>query len=90
MPCSLLIEYTAIAFAIAAIAFSLFSNMIKSSNCNNLYFFNQIKGIERLETFEREVNLNADQKRLWFEKIRDVNDRKLIDSVPISMNYFTM
>ena len=55
-----------------------------------MYFFNQIKGIERLETFEREVNLNADQKRLWFEKIRDVNDRKLIDSVPISMNYFTM
>ena len=40
-----------------------------------------------LESLEREVNLNADQKRLWFEKIRNVNDKRLIDSMPISMNY---
>jgi len=53
-----------------------------------LYFFNQIKGIEHLETFEREVNLNADQKRLWFEKIRDVNDKRLIDSMAINLISF--
>ena len=53
-----------------------------------MYFFNQIKGIEHLETFEREVNLNADQKRLWFEKIRDVNDKRLIDSMAINLISF--
>ena len=36
----------------------------------------------------REFNLNADRKRLWFEELRDVNDRRMIESMPISMNYF--
>jgi len=33
------------------------------------------------------VNLNADRKRMWFEDLRDVNDGKMIDSMPLSMNY---
>jgi len=34
------------------------------------------------------VDLNADRKRLWFEKLTDVNDGKIIDLMPISLNYF--
>ena len=49
---------------------------------------NSIEGIGKFSTVERRVNLNADRKRLWFEKLRDVNDGKMIDSMPISMNYF--
>jgi len=37
---------------------------------------------------ERKVDLNADRKRLWFEELRDINEERLIDSVPISLNYF--
>ena len=38
--------------------------------------------------FEREVNLNADKKRLWLEKIENLEVNKINQSVPISMNYF--
>ena len=43
-----------------------------------------------LESLERGINFNADQKRLWFEKIRDVKDKKLINSMPISLNHFIL
>ena len=47
-----------------------------------------INQIGKFKTVERLVNLNADRKRMWFEKLVDVNDGKLIDSMPISLNYF--
>ena len=43
-----------------------------------------------LESLERGINFNADQKRLWFEKIRDVKDKKLINSMTISPNHFIL
>ena len=46
-----------------------------------------IQDIGKFKTVERLVNLNADRKRLWFEDLRDVNDGKMIDSLPISMNF---
>ena len=49
---------------------------------------NSIGDIGKFKTVERLVNLNADRKRMWFEKLVDVNDGKLIDSMPISLNYF--
>ena len=49
----------------------------------NWYFIEQ----NFLESLEREVNLNADQKRLWFEKIRNVNDKRLIDSMAINLDF---
>ena len=33
------------------------------------------------------MNLNADRKRIWFEDLRDVNDGKMINSMPISMSF---
>jgi len=47
-----------------------------------------ISDIGKFKTVERLVNLNADRKRIWFEELRDVNDGKMINSVPISLNYF--
>jgi hypothetical protein len=35
----------------------------------------------------REFDLNADRKRTWFEELRNVNDRKIIDSMQISEFY---
>ncbi len=48
---------------------------------------NTISDIGKFKTVERLVNLNADRKRLWFEELKDVNDGKVIDSIPISLNY---
>ncbi|OLB91883.1 MAG: DNA polymerase [Thaumarchaeota archaeon 13_1_40CM_38_12] len=47
-----------------------------------------ISEIGKFKTVERLVNLNADRKRMWFEQLKDINDGKMIDSTPISMNHF--
>jgi hypothetical protein len=49
---------------------------------------NSIGEIGKFKTVERLVNLNADRKRMWFEELRNVNDGKMIDSLPISLSYF--
>jgi len=46
-----------------------------------------IGDIGKFKTVERRVNLNADMKRLWFENMIDVNDGRMIDSMPISMSF---
>jgi len=46
-----------------------------------------INQIGKFKTVERLVNLNADRKRMWFEELVDVNDRKMIDSMPLSLNF---
>ena len=46
-----------------------------------------ISDIDKFNVIERLVDLNADRKRLWFEKLTNVNDGKIIDSMPISLNY---
>ena len=47
----------------------------------------RISEIGKFNVIERLVDLNADKKRLWFEKLTDVNDGMMIDSMPISLNY---
>ena len=49
---------------------------------------NDIATIGKFRMIERKVDLNADRKRLWFEELRDINEERLIDSLPISLNYF--
>ena len=43
--------------------------------------------IGKIKTFEKEVNLNSDRKRMWFEDLKDVKDGKTIDSLHISLNF---
>ena len=38
--------------------------------------------------YEREINLNADQKRFWLERIESIDAKVLNESMPISVNYF--
>jgi len=47
-----------------------------------------ISDIGKFNVIERLVDLNADRKRLWFEKLTDINDGIMIDSMPISLNHF--
>ncbi|MDF2426251.1 MAG: hypothetical protein OPY08_07505 [Nitrosopumilus sp.] len=46
-----------------------------------------VRNVGKFQTIERRVNLNADDKRMWFEDLLDVNDGKIINSMPLSMNY---
>jgi len=47
-----------------------------------------ISDIGKFNVIERLVDLNADRKRLWFDRLIDINDGMMIDSMSISMNYF--
>lgn len=49
---------------------------------------NSISEIGKFKTVERLVNLNADRKRTWFEEITDINEKKMIDSAPVSLSFF--
>ena len=48
---------------------------------------NSIDQIGKFKTVERLVNLNADRKRSWFEKLTDINDGKMIDSLSLSLSF---
>jgi len=43
--------------------------------------------IGKFKIVERLVNLNADRKRMWFEKLVNVNDKKRIRSLPLSLQW---
>lgn len=47
-----------------------------------------ITEIGKIKEYEREVNLNADQKRFWLGNIESLELKKMNNSVPISMRYF--
>jgi uncharacterized protein YfeS len=49
---------------------------------------NKIKDIGKIKQKIKKLDLNADRKRQWFEEITDINERKMIDSVSISLSYF--
>ena len=63
-------------------------NVLRVGRLRTSILSNSIGEIGKFKTIERLVNLNADKKRLWFEKLRNVNDGKIIDSMPINLNYF--
>ncbi|MBS3925138.1 MAG: DNA polymerase [Nitrosarchaeum sp.] len=50
---------------------------------------NNIKNIGNISTISREINLNADRKRLWLDTITNINQKSANESVPISLNHFT-
>ena len=65
--------------------------MFKINRVNRLrtaILSNDIATIGKFRMIERKVDLNADRKRLWFEELRDINEPRLIDSLPISLNHF--
>lgn len=49
---------------------------------------NDIDKIGKIKPNVREVNLNADRKRLWLGTIKSVDSKIMNESVPISMTHF--
>ena len=46
-----------------------------------------IQNIGKFKTVRRLVNLNADRKRMWFEELRSVNDKIMVNSIPINLGH---
>ncbi|MGI0062749.1 MAG: hypothetical protein ACREBA_09895 [Nitrosotalea sp.] len=49
---------------------------------------NQISEIGKIKEVVKQVNLNADRKRLWLGNIESIDSKVMNESVPISLNYF--
>ena len=62
--------------------------MLRVNRLRTAILSNSIEEIGKFKTVERLVNLNADRKRLWFNELKNIEDEIMIDSMPISLNYF--
>lgn len=47
-----------------------------------------VDNVGKFSEIERELNLNADKKRLWFERLENIDSKFMNESIPISMSYF--
>ena len=45
-----------------------------------------IKDVGKFKTFKREIDLNADTKRFWPEKIRTIHSDSCVESMPLDVN----
>lgn len=50
---------------------------------------NNIENIGKFSVITREINLNADRKRIWLGGIKSIGEKITNESVPISLNQFT-
>lgn len=62
--------------------------VLRTNRLRSSILSGNVQDVGKFQTIERRVNLNADDKRMWFEELRNVNDCKMIDSMPVSMYHF--
>jgi len=63
-------------------------NVLRNSRLRSSIIQNKIQDIGKIRPITREVNLNADRKRLWLGKISSIDDCNVNESMSISLNYF--
>jgi hypothetical protein len=62
--------------------------VLRNSRLRSSILQDSISEIGKIQEFTREIDLNADRKRLWLGKLESVNSKVMNDSMPISMNHF--
>ena len=63
--------------------------LLRSARLRSSILQDNISEIGKIKEYEREVNLNADRKRLWLGSIKSIDDKIMNESMPLSMNHFT-
>lgn len=61
--------------------------VIRNTRLRTAIIQNRLSDIGKFKEITREVNLNADRKRLWLGQLKSV-DNQFNDSTPISLNHF--
>ena len=53
---------------------------------------NLLKGtfdnIRKFSKVIKDLDLNTDKKRMWFEDLKSIHDGKMTDSLPLPFNFF--
>jgi hypothetical protein len=55
----------------------------------NSIITNNLTNIGKFQIYEKQINLNADKKRMWMGELDGIND-KSNGSIPLSFNRFTL
>jgi len=63
--------------------------LLRSARLRSSILQNNISEIGKIKEYEREVNLNADRKRLWLDKIKSIDEKIMNESLPLSLNHFS-
>lgn len=61
-------------------------NVLRNSRLRSSIIQNKIQDIGKIRPIEREVNLNADRKRLWLGRIESI-DESFNESIALSLNF---
>lgn len=62
--------------------------VLRNSRLRSSIKQNRISEIGKIKEMTKQVNLNADRKRLWLGKIESVDSKVMNESMPISLNHF--
>lgn len=62
--------------------------VLRNSRLRSSILQDSINEIGKIKTFEREIDLNADRKRLWLEDLESVDSNTMNESMPVSLSYF--
>jgi len=62
-------------------------NVLRNSRLRSSIIQNKIEDIGKIRPIEREVNLNADRKRLWLGKIQNMEQIEYNESISLSLNF---
>lgn len=64
--------------------------VLRNSRLRSSILQDSISEVGKIKEFEREVDLNADRKRLWLGELTSVDSKIMNESVPISMNHCSL
>ncbi len=62
--------------------------VLRNTRLRSAILENRLDEIGQIKEITREINLNADRKRLWLGQLKAI-DNEFNDSAPISLNHFT-
>jgi len=63
--------------------------VLRNSRLRSSIIQNKLSEIGKIKPIQRQINLNADRKRLWLGKIASIDDTFHNESVPLSLNFLS-
>jgi hypothetical protein len=62
--------------------------VLRNSRLRSSILQDTISNIGKIKEIEREIDLNADKKRLWLEELSSIDSKEINESTSISLNFF--
>jgi hypothetical protein len=62
--------------------------LLRNTRLRSSIIGNNISEVGKIKEVTREINLNADRKRFWPERIESIDSKIMNDSMPVSLNFF--